>query len=135
MPYYYGLDWTYILVLIGAVLSMIASSKVKTTYAKYGNVGSHRGMTAMEAARRILDNAGLSNVDAILEEYGYVEKENTDLIVLFVVDGYPNVETPTEVSTVRILKEKYPNLKVNSVQLDLNNKNVPEVSASGGKYL
>ena len=62
MPYYYGLDWTYILVLIGAVLSMIASSKVKTTYAKYGNVGSHRGMTAMEAARRILDNAGLSNV-------------------------------------------------------------------------
>ena len=62
MPYYYGFDWTYILVLIGAVLSMIASSKVKTTYAKYGNVRSHRGMTAMEAARRILDNAGLSNV-------------------------------------------------------------------------
>ena len=62
MPYYYGLDWTYFLVLIGAVISMVASSKVKTTYAKYGKVASHRGMTAMEAARRILDNAGLSNV-------------------------------------------------------------------------
>ena len=61
MPYY-GLDWTYFLVLIGAVISMIASSKVKTTYAKYGNVRSRSGMTATEAARRILDNAGLRHI-------------------------------------------------------------------------
>ena len=63
MPYYgYYYDWTYILVLIGAVLSMIASTKVKTTYAKYGKVRSYRGMTAMDAARQILDNAGLRHV-------------------------------------------------------------------------
>ena len=62
MPYYYGFDGTYLLVVIGAVLAMIASAKVKTTYAKYGKVASHRGMTAMEAARRILDNAGLQQV-------------------------------------------------------------------------
>ena len=62
MPYYYGLDWTYILVLIGAVISMMASTKVKTTYAKYGNVRSRSGMTATEAARRILDNAGLRHI-------------------------------------------------------------------------
>ena len=62
MPYYYGLDGTYILVLIGAVISMIASTKVKTTYAKYGKVRSRSGMTATEAARRILDNAGLRHV-------------------------------------------------------------------------
>lgn len=62
MPYYYGFDGTYLLVVIGAVLAMIASAKVKTTYAKYGKVVSHRGMTAMEAARRILDNAGLQQV-------------------------------------------------------------------------
>ena len=38
MPYgYYYYDWTYFLVLIGAVISMIASSKVKTTYAKYNH--------------------------------------------------------------------------------------------------
>ena len=61
MPYY-GIDWTYFLVLIGAVISMIASSKVKTTYAKYGNVRSRSGMTATEAARRILDNAGLRHI-------------------------------------------------------------------------
>ena len=62
MPYYYGADWSYILILIGAVISMIASSKVKTIYAKYGNVRSQRGMTATEAARRILDNAGLRHI-------------------------------------------------------------------------
>lgn len=61
MPYYYY-DWTYFLVLIGAVISMIASAKVKSTYGKYGKVGSHGGMTATEAARTILDNAGLRHV-------------------------------------------------------------------------
>ena len=62
MPYYMGADWSYILILIGAVISMIASAKVKTTYAKYGNVGSHSRMTAMQAARKILDNAGLRHI-------------------------------------------------------------------------
>ena len=62
MPYYGFYDWTYFLVLIGAVISMIASSKVKSTYAKYGQVRSHSGMTATDAARRILDNAGLRHV-------------------------------------------------------------------------
>lgn len=61
MPYY-GLDWTYSLVLIGAVIAAIASSKVKTTYAKFGKVGNHGGMTAMQAARTILDNAGLRQI-------------------------------------------------------------------------
>jgi Zn-dependent membrane protease YugP len=41
---------------------MFASSKVKTTYAKYGKVRSHSKMTAMDAARRILDNAGLGHI-------------------------------------------------------------------------
>ena len=63
MPYYgYYFDWTYMLVLIGAVISMIASAKVKSTYAQYGKVRSYGGLTAEEAARRILDNAGLRHV-------------------------------------------------------------------------
>ena len=61
MPYY-GLDWTYSLMLIGAVIAAVASSKVKTTYAKFGKVGSRNGLTAMQAARKILDNAGLYQV-------------------------------------------------------------------------
>lgn len=61
MPYYY-FDSTYFLVLIGAVISMIASAKVKSTYARYSGVSSHSGMTAADAARMILDNAGLRHV-------------------------------------------------------------------------
>ena len=63
MPYYgYYLDWTYILVLIGAVISMIASSKVQSTYARYEKVGSRSAMTAAQAARMILDRADLRHV-------------------------------------------------------------------------
>lgn len=63
MPYYgYYFDWTYVLVLIGAVISMIASAKVKSTYSQYGKERNRNGLTAEEAARRILDNAGLHHV-------------------------------------------------------------------------
>lgn len=61
MPYYY-FDGTYILILIGAVISMIASAKVKSTYARYGKIRSRAGMTATEAARMILDHAGLAHI-------------------------------------------------------------------------
>lgn len=61
MPYYY-FDSTYILILIGAVISMLASAKVKSTYAKYGKVMSRSGLTGTDAARTILDNAGLRHV-------------------------------------------------------------------------
>lgn len=60
--YYYGLDWTYILVLIGAVLSMIASAKVNSTFNKYKRVRSMTGMTGAEAAQRILHRNGIYDV-------------------------------------------------------------------------
>ena len=60
MYFYY--DWTYILVLIGAVLSLWASAGVRTTYSKYAKVTSLNGITGVEAAERILHNAGIYNV-------------------------------------------------------------------------
>ena len=60
--YYYGLDWTYILVLFGAVLSMIASAKVNSTFNKYKQVRSMTGMTGAEAAQRILHQNGIYDV-------------------------------------------------------------------------
>ena len=60
--YYYGFDWTYILVLIGAVLSMIASAKVNSTFNKYKRVRSMTGMTGAEAAQRILNQNGIYDV-------------------------------------------------------------------------
>lgn len=60
--YYYGFDPTYILVLIAAVFSLWASAKVHSTYNKYAQVRSMQGITAAEAAQRILYYAGLSDV-------------------------------------------------------------------------
>jgi len=56
------MDWTYILVLIGAVLSIAASAKVNSTFNKYQKVRSMSGMTGAEAASRILNQAGLYDI-------------------------------------------------------------------------
>lgn len=58
--FYY--DPTYILVLIGAVMSMWASSKVNSTYNKYSKVRSQSGLTGAQAAQRILNGAGIYDV-------------------------------------------------------------------------
>ena len=63
MPFfYYGFDPTYFLVLIGVVLSLLASGLVKSTYAKYAKVNSHSGMTGAMAAERLLYRAGIYDV-------------------------------------------------------------------------
>ena len=60
---YYGFfDPTMISVMIGVVLSMAASAKVNSTFAKYSRVRSMTGMTGAEAARRLLDNQGIYDV-------------------------------------------------------------------------
>lgn len=60
--YYYGFDWTYMLVLIGAIICLIASSHVKSTYRKYAQYRSMSGMTGAQAAQRILNHAGIYDV-------------------------------------------------------------------------
>ena len=61
MPFYYY-DSTYLLVLIGVVLSMLASSKVNSTFNKYSKVRSRSGYTGAMAAERILHSAGIYDV-------------------------------------------------------------------------
>ncbi len=55
-------DWTYLLVLIGMVLSLAASAKVKRTYAKYQEVRSLSGLSGAAAAERILHANGIYDV-------------------------------------------------------------------------
>ena len=64
MPFGFGFYWdpTYILVIIGAVLSMMASSKVQTTFNRYSRVRSMTGMTGREAAERLLRSQGITDV-------------------------------------------------------------------------
>ena len=65
MPYhyYYGFDTTYLLVLIGAIICMVASARVKSTYRKYSQYNSMSGMTGAQAASRILNSAGIYDVE------------------------------------------------------------------------
>ena len=58
--YYY--DPTYILVLIGAIISIAASQMVNSTYRKYAKVRAKSGMTGAEAAQRILQMSGIYDV-------------------------------------------------------------------------
>lgn len=55
-------DSTYILIIIGIVISMIASGFVKRTFNKYSEVESKKGFTATDAARYILEGAGIHDV-------------------------------------------------------------------------
>ena len=57
MLYY---DMLYILPAL--LLTIVASIAVKTTYNRYAQVRSGAGITATEAARRILDRNGLSHI-------------------------------------------------------------------------
>ena len=55
-------DSTYILVLIGAVICMIASANVKSTYKRYATHRSYANMTGAEVAQRLLAAAGIHDV-------------------------------------------------------------------------
>ena len=55
-------DSTYILVIIGAVLCLLAQSGVTTTYARYSRVQSRNHMTGAQAAQRILQANGIYDV-------------------------------------------------------------------------
>lgn len=55
-------DPTYMLVIIGLVITMIASANVNSTFRKYDKVKSYRGITGATAARRILDANGLNHI-------------------------------------------------------------------------
>lgn len=62
MPFYFFYDPTMIFILIGLVISGIASTYVRSTYSKYADTRNNRGFTAWEVSRSILDNSGLRNV-------------------------------------------------------------------------
>ena len=59
---YYYWDPTYLLVIIGMLLCLAASAMVNSAMRKYSRVRNSRGMTGAEAARQILNNEGLYNV-------------------------------------------------------------------------
>lgn len=60
--YGYYMDWTYSLVLLGVIITMVASAQVKAAFARYSNVRCSAGITGRDAAERILNANGIYNV-------------------------------------------------------------------------
>ncbi len=63
--FYYYFDPTYVLVLIGLVITIIAQIFVSTSYSKYKKISSKSKMEGFEVARKILDENGLKDVDIV----------------------------------------------------------------------
>ena len=59
-PMYF--DPTYILVLIGVTICLVASAKMNATFSKYSRIRNHSGMTGREAAEVILHRVGIYDV-------------------------------------------------------------------------
>lgn len=59
-PFFY--DPTFILVIIGLLLSGGASLYIRSTYSKYSEKKSTKGYTAANVSRQILDSADLENI-------------------------------------------------------------------------
>lgn len=95
MYYPYGIMWdpTYFLVIIGLLLCMGASALVNSTMNKYSKVRNMSGLTGAEAARRILNNEGLYNVqiECISDKKGDHYDPRTNTVRL----SYQNYNNPS----------------------------------------
>lgn len=60
---FYGFyDPTYILVVIGLAICLLASAKMRSTFNRYSQVRNHSGLTGRDAAEQILRRAGIYDV-------------------------------------------------------------------------
>lgn len=73
----------------------------------------------------------LVKVDEVLSSY--LKEDNRDCVVLFLTDGLPTIETPSEVGEYKLLKDKYEYLNINGIQYELGDyvldgiKNVTDI--------
>ena len=59
---YFDPHYTLFVFIPGLILGLWAQIKLQSAYAKYSRVGVESGMTGAQAAREILDRAGLQEV-------------------------------------------------------------------------
>lgn len=60
--YGFGFDPTYLLILLGLAVTLLAQTKLKSTVAKYRRVRSHSGLRGCDVAQRVLRGAGITDV-------------------------------------------------------------------------
>lgn len=70
-------------------------------------------------------SAALKNVSNLLNDYQY--DNNRELIVLFLTDGYPNTETPNQISQYKYLKQQYPYIFIEGIQYEMGEDIINEI--------
>ena len=74
-----------------------------------------------------IDNIGVGGETNYNEGYkkaldvldGYVQPDDTDLIMLFLTDGLPNNDVPNEIAQYRTMKILYPDMVINGIQYEM----------------
>ena len=61
----YGLDTTYILVILALILTMAAQAYMRSSFSKYSRIRNMRGLTGAQVAQQILSSEGLYQVQVI----------------------------------------------------------------------
>ena len=99
-----------------ALITFNSTSQILSNFSK--NASDLKGMIDnISETGNTNYNAALTNLDTLLSIY--TEKENTDLISLFITDGCPGEDTPSEVGTYHILKDKYSFLNLIGIQYEM----------------
>ncbi len=78
------------------------------------NISFNRGTNYYDA---------LCKVDYLLRN----RKSNRDVVVLMIMNSYPTINSPLEVSEYNYLKDSYKNINITGIQYDLGNKVIDEV--------
>ena len=71
--------------------------------------------------------AGFKQVEEILK--GYQKQNNRDLNILFMTDGYPNEDTPSEVGQYQMLAAKYPFATFAGIQYEMGDTILAPIKA------
>jgi len=76
MPFMFGFDPTFMLLIPALIFAMWAQFKVQSTYQKYARVRSSNGRTGAEIAKAIMDRNGVAGVT--IEEVGGTLSDHYD---------------------------------------------------------
>ena len=67
----------------------------------------------------------LVKIDEMLKSYK--KENNRECVVLFLTDGYPNINTPNEIAQYQYLKKEYSYLNINGIQYEMGNTILEEI--------
>ncbi len=108
-------------------VAIITFDSMSTIVSEFSNEKDEllKKLDAITVAGATNYDVALKNVDTIMN--GYVKKSNSDVVMLFLTDGYPNEDTPNQIGTYESLKDKYPYMLINGVQYEMGTSVIDEI--------